>query len=60
MDSRGDIYDASDVRAMDAVKRSKLVMIPTDQEAAVRLMNRKQRRAWYAQQRRALKDGKVK
>jgi hypothetical protein len=60
MDSRGDIFDADAVQAMSDAKRSKLVMIPKDQEAAVRLMNRKQRRAWYAQQRRSIKDGKVK
>ena len=40
----------------EQIEREKLVPIPPDQIDAVRGMNRKQRRAWLAQQRHAKTD----
>jgi len=53
MDSRGNILDMAKemVRMLSEPEREKLVPIPPEQEAAVRGMNRKARRTWYAQQR---------
>ena len=50
MDPRtGQIYQ---VENEDEAKRKGLVPIPADELGSVRAMNRKQRRAWAAQQRR--------
>ena len=46
----GKIFD--NITEEEAKKRG-LIPIPNDQLAAVRGMNRKQRRAWAAQQRKA-------
>ena len=49
MDDRGRIYD--NVSAEEA-KAKNLIPIPKEEEDSVRAMNRHQRRAWAAQQRR--------
>lgn len=49
MDDRGRIYDNV---TPEMVKAKNLIPIPPEEEQAVRAMNRKQRRAWAAQQRR--------
>jgi hypothetical protein len=54
MDARGNIYTGVTV---EEIKAKNLVEIPADQEQAVRGMNRKQRRAWYSQQRKKVRAG---
>lgn len=52
----GKIYDLDKINMNEGEARAKgLVPIPPDQEREVRGMNRQQRRAWAAQQRRAAK-----
>jgi hypothetical protein len=54
MDPRtGVIYE---VENEEEAKRRGLIPIPPEQEASVRGMNRKQRRAWAAKQRRATRS----
>lgn len=48
MDSRGHIFDEEMMGKLDAKHRERLVPIAHEQERAVRGMNRKQRRAWFA------------
>lgn len=50
----GQIYEVADEE--EARKRG-LIPIPRDQEERVRGMNRRQRRAWAAQQRRKERAG---
>ena len=49
MDDQGNIY--KNVSDAEAQKRN-LISIPVDQQEAVLKMNRRQRRAWAAQQRK--------
>lgn len=54
MDTKtGKIYAADEFDRLPAEIRGRLIGIPDDQIDEVRSMNRKQRRAWAAQQRRA-------
>lgn len=53
MDTRtGKIYTAEDLPGLAKDIRENLIEIPTEHEEAVRGMNRKQRRAWAAKQRK--------
>ncbi len=52
MDDSGRIYDNPPA---ELVKAKNLIMIPADQEERVRSMNRHQRRAWAAEQRKKAK-----
>ncbi len=52
MDDRGRIYENL---TEEEAKRRNLIPIPPDEEPTVRAMNRKQRRAWAAEQRRKAK-----
>ena len=52
MDDRGNIYFD---QTPEQVKAKNLIAIPADQEARVRGMNRHQRRAWAAEQRKKAK-----
>lgn len=53
MDSSGKIYTPEQMTAMEERARKRMQEIPDDQVGAVTKMNRKQRRAWFVQQRRA-------
>lgn len=61
MDDSGRIYDAEQVRKLaemygrtveEQVKQQRLVDIPEEELSKVQAMNRRERRAWYAQRRR--------
>ena len=54
MDDRGNIYD--NVSLEEAMRRN-LIPIPPEDEARVRGMNRHERRAWAAQQRKKAHGG---
>jgi hypothetical protein len=58
MDSRGNIISLEDLATLDKLSqgdRDGLIPIPNDSLKDVQGMNRRQRRVWYAQQRKALK-----
>lgn len=49
----GRIYESEELEALPKKERDKLIEIPDDQIASVKKMNRKERRAWAAKQRRS-------
>ena len=53
MDSEGEIYSSEEVARMAEDRRAELEPIPPGEEANVRSMSRRERRAWYARKRRA-------
>lgn len=57
MDDRGYVHELTpeSLAALDPEYRKGLTPIPPEQAEAVRGMNRKQRRAWLANHRRALR-----
>lgn len=54
MDSSGRIYSPEEQEAMDKAARKRLAMIPETDLQRVQKMNRRQRRAWYAQEQKRL------
>lgn len=51
----GVILDSESFSKLPHEARADYVQIPADKEASVRMMNRHERRAWAAQQRKAAK-----
>jgi hypothetical protein len=55
MDSTGHLYRGDEIAEAEK-KRKDLIPVPDREVAGVMGMNRKQRRQWYREQRRAMKQ----
>ena len=60
MDSDGHIYPPEEVEKMSEAHRKLLAMIPEKSLDEVQAMNRHDRRAWYAKERKRLAKAKRK